>query len=150
MTQLLPKSNPAGSLKKRIPDEPYLIINSVLAGVIFLIFIYSGVFSPEKDNYPVMCIHERLTGEPCASCGLSHSFSLILRGRISDAFIWNQNGLRIFIFFAGQLLMRVFFSVFYLKYPRNNRVLVIYDSVVSFLFLVICFLPLIESIFKFL
>jgi Protein of unknown function (DUF2752) len=150
MTQLPPKSDSAVSLIKRVPGEPYLIINTFLAGVILLIFVYSGVFSPEKDNYPVICIHERLTGEPCASCGLSHSFSLIVRGRISEAYIWNQNGMRIFIFFAGQLLMRVFFSVFYLKYPKNNRDLIIYDSVVSFMFFMICFLPLIESIFKFL
>ena len=42
----------------------------IFAGVILLIFAYSGIFSPDKDNYPVTCIHEKLTGLPCVSCGL--------------------------------------------------------------------------------
>ncbi|NLJ43699.1 MAG: DUF2752 domain-containing protein [Bacteroidales bacterium] len=144
------KSDSAAYLKHWISDEPYLKVNLILAGVIFLIFVYSGIFSPERNNYPVVCIHEKLTGQPCASCGLSHSFSLIVRGRISEAYIWNANGLRIFIFFAGQFLMRIFFSFFYLKNAGISRELIIYDSAVSFMLFIVCFLPLIKSIFLFL
>ena len=109
----------------RLHNEPYLIINIIFAGVILLIFLYSGFFSPDKDNYPVICIHEKITGEPCVSCGLSHSFSLIVRGRIEEAYKWNRYGMRIFLFFALQLVMRVAFSIFYLKYPDTRKQLII-------------------------
>lgn len=150
MTALAQRSDPASSMMHRIAGEPYLTVNTIIAGVIFLVFVYSGIFSPDRNNYPVVCIHEKLTGTPCASCGLSHSFSLILRGRISEAHTWNANGLRIFIFFAGQFLMRIFFTFFYLKNPGYKRELIIYDSAVSFMLFIICFLPLIKSIFLFL
>jgi hypothetical protein len=150
MTLWKSKNNPGSNLTVRFRNEPYLLINSILAGVILLVFIYSGFFSPDKDNYPVVCIHEKLTGEQCASCGLSHSFSLILRGRISEAYDWNLYGLRVFIFFAAQILMRVVFSVFYLKYPGSGKQLITYDIAVSVMLFIVSFLPFIRWIFYFL
>ena len=133
-----------------IKNEPYLILNIVLAGVILLIMLYSGVFSPEKDNYPVICIHEKLTCETCSSCGLSHSFSLILRGRIDEAYQWNRNGMRVFIFFVSQLFMRIFFSGFYIKNPDSRRQLILLDITGTILIFLIAFMPFIVSIFKWL
>jgi hypothetical protein len=147
MTLWKRKSNSDSYLTARFRNEPYLLINSILAGVIILIFIYSGFFSPLKDNYPVVCIHEKLTGEPCASCGLSHSFSLILRGKISEAYNWNIYGLRVFLFFAFQLVMRVAFSIFYLKYADTRRQLVTYDIASSVVLFLMCFMPYIEWIY---
>jgi hypothetical protein len=131
-------------------NEPYLIINMILAGVILLVIIYSGIFSPEKNDYPVACVHEKLTGEPCASCGLSHSLSLIVRGRFDEAYRWNENGMRVFIFFAAQLLMRISFSVFYIKYPGLRKQLILMDIAGSVLIFLIAFMPFIVSIFKWL
>lgn len=148
MTPWIRKSNDGSGLLGRFNSEPYLLINLILTGVILLIFAYSGFFSPEKDNYPVVCIHEKLTGEPCVSCGLSHSFSLVLRGRISEAYDWNVYGLRVFIFFAAQLVMRIVFSIFYLKYPDTSKQLITYDIAVSIMLFLVTFLPFIESIFK--
>ena len=127
--------------------KPYLIINIIFAGIILLIFAYSGFFSPEKDNYPVTCIHETLTGRPCVSCGLSHSFSLIVRGKIDEAFQWNHYGMRIFLFFAGQLVLRVAFSIFYVKYPDTRKQLVIVDCIGSGIIFLVSFWPFITSIF---
>jgi len=150
MTLWKSKISLGSSLTVRFRNEPYLLINFILAGVILLVFIYSGFFSPDIDNYPVVCIHEKLTGEQCASCGLSHSFSLILRGRISEAYDWNLYGFRVFIFFAAQLLMRVVFSVFYLKYPGSGKQLITYDVAVSVMLFIVSFLPFIKWIFYFL
>ncbi|MCU0474186.1 MAG: DUF2752 domain-containing protein [Bacteroidales bacterium] len=133
-----------------IKNEPYLILNIVLTGVIFMIMLYSGIFSPEKDNYPVVCIHEKLTGESCASCGLSHSFSLILRGRIDEAYLWNKNGMRVFIFFGSQFFMRIFFSLFYIKNPDSRRQLILLDIIGSILIFLIAFMPFIRGICKWL
>lgn len=133
-------------LKVSLKDEPYLIINLLFAGVIVLIIAYSGIFSPVKDNYPVTCIHEKLTGQPCVSCGLSHSFSLIVRGRIAEAYQWNQNGMRVFLFFASQLLIRVLFSVFYIRNQDTRKQLIITDCIGSGIIFLIAFWPFIKSI----
>jgi hypothetical protein len=150
MTLPTKTNNAFSSLKHRLISEPYLSVNTALAGVLLFVFLYSGFFSPEKNNYPVVCVHERLTGEPCASCGLSHSFSLILQGKISEAYRWNSNGMRVFIFFAAQLVMRIVFSVFYLKHPQTVRQLIIYDIIASLTLFLIAFIPFIKWIFRFL
>jgi hypothetical protein len=135
-------------LKDRLRNEPYLIVNLFFAGVILLVIVYAGIFSPENNNYPVACIHERLTGEPCISCGLSHSFSLILRGRINEAYQWNIYGMRVFLFFISQLILRVVFSIFYLKYSDTRSNLIIFDSIGSGIIFLISFWPYIYSIVK--
>lgn len=130
----------------RAKQEPYILINIIFAGAILLILVYSGLFSPEKDNYPVTCIHEKLTGEPCISCGLSHSFSLIVRGRINEAYQWNIYGMRVFLFFISQLFMRIIFLLVYLRYPDIRKQLIIYDCVVSGIIFLISFWPFISNI----
>jgi hypothetical protein len=121
--------------------EPYLIINIFLAGVVLLILAYSGIFSPVKNNYPVACIHEILTGQPCASCGLSHSLSLIIRGRPDEAAQWNIYGMRVFIFFVSQLILRIAFSIIYMNNLLLKRQLIIYDIVGSAIMFVLAFMP---------
>jgi len=130
----------------RIRNEPYLLINLFFTGVIIIIFAYSAVFSPEKDNYPVTCIHEILTGETCVSCGLSHSFSLIVRGRIDEAYQWNQYGMRVFLFFASQLVIRIVFSLFYIKNSHTHQQLIITDCIGSGLIFFIAFWPYLSKI----
>jgi len=148
MTLSKPKNSPLTDIfKSGFRNEPYLIINIFFAGVIALIFAYSGIFSPEKDNYPVTCMHEQLTGEHCISCGLSHSFSLIVRGRIAEAYDWNMYGMRVFLFFASQLIIRILYSFFYLKNPETRRELIITDCVGSGIIFLIAFWPYISRIF---
>jgi hypothetical protein len=147
MTLLPLRSNPLNEiLRVRFRNEPYLIINIFFAGVIALIFAYSGIFSPEKNNYPVACIHEQLTGEQCISCGLSHSFSLIVRGRITEAYQWNLYGMRVFLFFASQLIIRILYSFFYLKNQETRRELIITDCIGSGIIFFIAFWPYISGI----
>jgi len=142
------KNDHMNAKKVRILNEPYLIINIIFAGVILLIFAYSGIFSPERDNYPVVCIHEKLTGQPCVSCGLSHSFSLIVRGRISEAYRWNIYAMRVFLFFASQLVLRVVFSVFYSKFPGTAKQLITLDCIGSGIIFLVAFWPFMVSIFS--
>jgi hypothetical protein len=140
------KNKPDLKLKVRLRNEPYLIINIFFAGVIVLIMAYSGIFSPDKDNYPVICIHQKLTGQPCFSCGLSHSFSLIVRGRINEAYQWNLYGMRVFLFFVTQLVLRVLFSIFYLKFHQTRIQLIILDCIGSGVIFLISFWPFIANI----
>jgi hypothetical protein len=140
------KSSPLKNLKAGLRNETYLIINIFFAGVILLILVYSGIFSPDKDNYPVICLHEKLTGEPCFSCGLSHSFSLIIRGRLEEAYQWNLYGMRVFLFFAAQLILRVAFSIYYLKYPQTRSQLIITDCIGSVIIFLVSFWPFLVRI----
>jgi hypothetical protein len=135
-------------VRLRLFREPYLAINTVLAGVILLAMAYSGIFSPDRDNYPVACIHERITGEPCFSCGLSHSFSLIVRGRIDEAYEWNPYGMQVFVFFAAQLLMRIIFSILYTRNPGTRKELIIFDICGSIVLYLIAFMPFLENLFN--
>lgn len=130
----------------RFRDEPYLLLNIFFAGVIILILVYSGIFSPEQNSYPVVCIHEKITGEPCFSCGLSHSFSLIVRGRIQEAYEWNIYGMRVFLFFISQLILRIVFSLYYLKYTSSRKQLIIVDSIGSGVIFLLTFWPFLKNI----
>jgi hypothetical protein len=129
-----------------IRNEPYLILNIFFAGVILLVIVYSGIFSPDQNNYPVVCIHERLTGKPCFSCGLSHSLSLIVRGRVAEATQWNIYGMRVFLFFIAQLILRIVFSFRYLYATSFRNKLIILDSVGSAAMFLITFWPFILNI----
>ena len=132
--------------KVSIRNEPYLIINIFFAGVIFLIITYSGIFSPDRNNYPVTCIHEIITGKPCYSCGLSHSFSLIVRGRLNEAYQWNIYGMRVFLFFFSQLILRAVFSGYYIRFSDTRKQLIISDCIGSGLIFLIAFWPFIANI----
>jgi hypothetical protein len=129
-----------------LKHQPYLIINTVFAIVLLLVLAYSVIFSPDKDNYPVTCIHEKLTGLSCFSCGLSHSFSLILRGRIEEAYEWNIYGMRVFLFFVSQLIIRMVFSIYFVKYTDTRKQLIIIDCIGSSLIFLISFWPFLSNL----
>jgi len=148
MTPWIRKSKQLNLSQIRLKDNPYLVINIVFAGIILLIIVYSGIFSPEKDNYPVTCVHEKITGETCVSCGLSHSFSLILRGRINEAYEWNDYGMIVFLFFASQFLMRIAFSRIYIRQPEFRKQLILFDIIGSSMIFLFTFLPFLVYIFK--
>jgi len=148
MTPLRKKNNLIAEYFTGVRIEPYLKINIVFAGVIVLIFAYSGIFSPDKNNYPVVCIHEKITGVQCFSCGLSHSFSLILRGRFDEAHKWNIYGMRVFLFFLVQLLMRIIFSINYIKNKDYKKQLIIYDIAGSVLIFSLVFYPFFHQLFS--
>jgi hypothetical protein len=122
----------------------YFAVNAILGGVIVLIMGYSAFYSPDGNSYPIVCIHEKLTGEPCPSCGLSHAFSLIIRGRFDEALEWNSFSIRIFLFFAVQLLMRITLGIRSLKTDRWLKQLTVTDAVVSSAMAIAAFYPFIR------
>jgi hypothetical protein len=144
---ILPQGNSKaeGPFSKKGRDN-YLIINILLAGVVLLVFAYSGFYSPEKNNYPVTCIHQKITGIPCASCGTSHAFSLIVRGRIDDAREWNRYSVRVFLFFALQLIFRLFFSVAVRMFGGRRHNIIAADITLSILLFCYSFYPFIRQL----
>ena len=126
--------------------RPYFILNLILAGVILLIMGYSLFYSPDENRYPVPCVHEKLTGEPCPSCGLSHAFSLIVRGRINEALDWNSYSMRVFIFFGVQLLMRITLALATLKGNIDVRRIAVTDAAVSSVMTIAAFFPFLRML----
>jgi len=127
-------------------QRAYFAVNIILAGVILLIMGYSGFYSPDENEYPVVCIHEKLTGEPCPSCGLSHAFSLIIRGRIDEALLWNSVSLRVFLFFAVQLFMRLGLGIRSLVTGRWLKHIVRADVLVSAAMALYAFYPFLRAL----
>jgi len=109
-----------------------------------LVMGYSLFYSPDEEKYPVPCIHEKLTGEPCPSCGMSHAFSLIVRGRLAEALEWNPHSLRLFLFFALQLLMRIILAAVAFRTTKNLRAISVTDAVVSSVMALTAFWPLLR------
>jgi len=136
---------------KKFPGwfNTYHRINMIFAGVIVMIFIYSGFFSPQQDNYHVRCEHKDILGKPCPSCGLSHSFSEIVRGNFEKAREWNSNGFLIFLFFLIQLFLRILASLIYARKLIPDRWLIAIDVTVSILLFLYCFRYLIEFLFTY-
>jgi hypothetical protein len=119
--------------------EPYHILNICFAGIIILIFIYSGIFSVEKNNHPIKSACATVEGHPCKSEGLSRSFSEIVRFRFESAKSYNKYGIQIFLFFLIQLFFRFTTSFIAYKKLLKKNTLVVFDSLLSVSLYIYCF-----------
>jgi hypothetical protein len=125
--------------------DSYQIINFIFAGIVACIMLYSGFFSDIRANHPIPCIHEKLTGKQCPSCGISRSFSAIVRGKWDEADVYNPNGKRVFVFFALQFLMRIVISLWIIRFPLTVQYTWKVDALVSLLMFVYCFWGLMKG-----
>ena len=126
--------------------RPYFILNVILTGVILTIMGYSFFYSPDEEKYPVPCVHQAITGEPCPSCGLSHAFSLIVRGRIDEALQWNSQSIRVFLFFVVQLFMRIGLGAWTIVTARGLKQITVADATVSSAMTLVAFYPFMRSL----
>jgi hypothetical protein len=121
--------------------EPYIKINTVFGVVIIMIFIYSAIYSMEKQNHPIPSFYSEITGEKSVSSGLSGSFSEIVRGNFNKARELNKYGIRVFSFFIIQLFLRVIFSFIYYYQKPLHKYVIFSDCALSVLLAVFCFWP---------
>lgn len=123
-------------MNNKIYNESYLIVNFIFAGIVVLIVLYSGIFSAQKQNHliPSFC-----PVQPCASTGLSRSFSEIVRFRFESANSYNTNGIKIFLFFFCQFWLRLFFSAAYAKFQKYKTKIIIFDSIFTVLLFFLSF-----------
>ena len=124
--------------QKRI-NRPYCIVNLLLAGIIMMVFIYSGLFSAREDNHPVPSFYEKITGEPAPSAGLSRAFSEIVRGNLVSARAYNRDSLLIFSFFLIQLILRILVTFLLYKQIPHTHYLLSADLAISILLFLFCF-----------
>jgi hypothetical protein len=129
--------------------DPYIKINLIFAGIIALIFIYSGIFSYEKANHPIPSNIKTITGKETTSTGLSRSFSAILRFQFDKAKSYNQNSIRVFLFFFLEFIIRVgLIPLSQLKISR--KLLIIGDITVTAIIFIIAFSPFIKNFINYL
>lgn len=119
----------------------YLIINGSLAAVFLLVIAYAAAFDPVRANHPVPCVYTAITGEQCASCGLSRGMSHAVRMNIAQARLVNAYSPAVFLFFAAQVLMRIVVSLLLIKCARCINKLVIADALLSCGMFFAAFLP---------
>jgi len=119
--------------------QPYQIINLILAGIFISIMFYSGFFSAEKNNHPIDCQVFENTRKPCPTCGISRSFSEIVRFNFDKALIYNKYSIKIFSFFFIELVLRLcFFIILYFNLIRL-RIILISDIIISINLFLYCF-----------
>ncbi len=153
-------------LRLPLSVSPYQMINILTGLVIVMVFIYSGIFSTGDGYYPVECAHISVYGEDCPTCGLSRSFSEMVRGNFSSASEYNRNGPLLFAFFISQLLLRTIAGLVLHRMERTGagntgvvnapsegrsgtryrgsadlkkKTLVLSDAAVSFVLFIVCF-----------
>jgi hypothetical protein len=123
----------------KVFSDSYLIINIIFAGIIILIFIYSGIFTAEADNHFIKSACLEIAGKPCKSIGLSRSFSEIARLKFDSARDYNPYGLKIFSFFFFQLIFRFLFSFLILKSIGKRNFIIYTDILISILLFFVTF-----------
>ena len=125
--------------RQKTLNRPYYIVNLSLAGILMMVFIYSGLFSAKKDNHPFPSFYEKITGEPAPSSGLSRAFSEIVRGNLDAARDYNRDSLLIFSFFLIQFMQRIFVTILLYKQILRIQYLITSDLAISFLLFLFCF-----------
>jgi hypothetical protein len=86
--------------------------------------------------------------EPVVSTGLSRAFSEIVRGNWQQALSYNAYSLRIFIFFAAQLILRLLFSFLLFRKMFSENTLLFSDILISVLLFLWAFAAFIVAQFK--
>jgi hypothetical protein len=125
-------------------DSPYQMVNISTGLLIVFVFAYSAVYSSPADDYPIECAHLAVSGLECSTCGLSRSFSEMVRGNYHSAAAYNKNGPLLFGFFASQLFIRSALGI--ILYRKRNRqprfsaqLTARADAAISLFLFVICF-----------
>lgn len=134
--------------RQRIPIRPYYIVNIFLAGIIMMVFIYSGLFSAKEKNHPVPSFYEKITGKPAPSSGLSRAFSEIVRGDLDAAREYNRESLLIFSFFVIQFVQRIFVTLLLHKRILHTQFLFSADLATSILLFLFCFKGQLQAMLK--
>ena len=121
----------------------YQMVNLTAGMIIIAVIAYSALFGQQGD-YPVVCAHITVLEVECSTCGLSRSFSEMIRGDFHSASLYNRNGPLLFLFFVSQLVLRAVAAFILIYFGQGKKVtpfntLFYSDTAVSVLLFLICF-----------
>ncbi len=78
---------------KSVPTK--IINKAICACGLLTILVFSIIINPEKANF-LICYFQELTGHPCPTCGLSHSFYAVSHLHLLESFKFHLMGPIIF------------------------------------------------------
>jgi hypothetical protein len=128
-----------------VSRKGYLAVNIAFLLILITVLMYS--YSLHSFREHIVCIHHKYLGINCPSCGLTRSFSAILHHDIAAARQCNIYGMRLFLFFAVQIILRITALALVLFFSRKIRLFVLLDWMISLVLFVYCFYPFIFSTF---
>jgi len=115
--------------------------------MLLLVMLYALLFSPEKQRYPIPSGSLLFWDNPTISTGLSRSFSAAVRLDFTAAKNYNPFGIRIFLFFFAQLLIRLLALILVVHVPNKALHAMFWtDSIISVTLFLISFWPFISGI----
>lgn len=126
-------------------NRSYFLFNCIWAGIIILLLFYAGFFA--YSEHAMHCVYKESTGMDCPTCGLTRSFHHILIGNIDEAMKLNIMSIRLFSFFAIQLVLRLFLFFFFLKKKKYSKYFIPSDIIFSIVLFLVCFYPLLIDFF---
>ncbi|PXY00947.1 hypothetical protein DF185_13705 [Marinifilum breve] len=135
-------------IKNKNSLSSYQIINLIFASIIAAIFIYSAVYSHPEINHPIPSVFSQLTGTDSPSSGLSRSFSALTQGDIESAKELNPYSIQIFLFFAFQLIFRIFTFFLIKKGISWTNTYILADITLTTISFLLVFSPLIFFTFE--
>ena len=133
-------------MKLNSSGRPYFILNVILTGVILLIAGYSFFILPMRKNILYRVCMRRSPVSRALHAGCHMHSHLIVRGRIDEALQWNSQSLRVFLFFAMQLVMRIALGMRTLMTVRGLKQITITDAAVSSAMAIVSFYPFMRSL----
>jgi len=124
----------------------YLIVNLTFIVIILFIITYSffyPVWEGLNSFLPRLSSNREFISE-----GLTRSFSSIVRLDFEAANKFNPFGIRIFLFFIIQLIMRIGFLAIVKKEFIAVWIIAVADGLLSAALMLYCFAPFIDSLIK--
>lgn len=95
-------------------SKEYKIANIILAAlmIFFLLLPLASLCSEHLDHHPffenaVTCFYKNHTGEPCPTCGLTHSILSLYKGRLQESVAYHSYGYFFFLLLIIELNLRI-------------------------------------------
>lgn len=76
----------------------YRIVNIALS-ILLISFLFVPFAIDKTNSLPLKCFVQAHTGQPCASCGLTHSILALYRGDLKRSLLYHPAGV-VFVFMA--------------------------------------------------
>jgi len=119
----------------------YILINLGLLLAVLFTFIY--VYFISSLSLPCMVLE--VSGHTCPSCGFTRAFNSFLQFNFELGKSFNELAMPVFLFFAGQVVLRILMVlVYFLLTPNIKTQVVKLDIVVSISVFLLAFLPVIN------